>query len=172
MFQTDQATAVLSLPAPAAAGTPGYFTNGNPVTGIAPTILDADFVNMVMMELLNVVTAAGLTPSKTTNNQVLAAIRSLGATNAFGTPSSNVKFAGGLILQSGTIATSASADVAVVFPTAFLVAAPQVIVSAQSTTAGVMAGWNTPTINGFNVNAWTATATRVVATVSWFAIGH
>ena len=172
MFQTDQPTAVLTLPAPAAAGTQGYFTNGSPVAGIPATILDADFVNMLMVELLNVVTAAGLTPSKTAYNQVLTAIRSLGATATFATPASNVKFAGGLILQAGTITTSATVDVAVVFPTVFVVAAPVIITSAQSTAAGIMAGWNTPTVNGFNVNAWTATAARAAATVSWLAFGH
>lgn len=78
MFQVDQPTAVSSLPTPAAAGTPGFFTNGNPVGGIPATILEADFTNMLMMELLNVVTGAGLTPSKTTYTQVLAAIKRIG----------------------------------------------------------------------------------------------
>lgn len=78
MFQTDQATAAALLPAPAAAGTQGYFTNGNPSTGVAATILDADFMNMVMLELANVVTGAGLTLSKTTYNQVLSAIKRIG----------------------------------------------------------------------------------------------
>ncbi|EEF26835.1 conserved hypothetical protein [Ricinus communis] len=78
MFQVDQPTAAASLPAPAAAGTQGYFTNGNPATGVAATILDADFMNMVMLELSNVVTGAGLTLSKTTYNQVLSAIKRIG----------------------------------------------------------------------------------------------
>ena len=82
MFQTDQATAATSLPAPAAAGTPGYFTNGNPSTGVAATILDADFMNMVMMELANVVTGAGIALSKTTYNQVLSAIKRIGQNTA------------------------------------------------------------------------------------------
>lgn len=75
MFPTDQATAASSLPTPAAAGTSGYFTNGNPVTGVAATIVDADWLNMIQQELLNIVAAGGLTPSKTTYNQVLAAIK-------------------------------------------------------------------------------------------------
>ncbi|NYH21376.1 gp53-like domain-containing protein [Paraburkholderia bryophila] len=78
MYQTDQATAAASLPTPAAAGTQGFFTNGNPATGVAATILDADFMNMLMMELANIVTSAGLTLSKTTYNQVLAAIKRIG----------------------------------------------------------------------------------------------
>jgi hypothetical protein len=78
MFQTDIATASSTLPTPASAGTPGYFTNGNPSTGVAATILDADFMNMVMLELTNVVTGAGLTLSKTTYTQVMSAIRRIG----------------------------------------------------------------------------------------------
>ena len=78
MFQTDQATAASSLPIPSAPSTQGYFTNGNPGSGVAATILDADFLNMVMVELINVVNAGGLTPSKTTYNQVLSAIKRIG----------------------------------------------------------------------------------------------
>jgi len=77
LYQTDQQTAVATLPAPAAPGTQGFFTDGNPVAGEAATILDADFMNMVMMELINVVEAGGETPSKTTYNQVLEAILTL-----------------------------------------------------------------------------------------------
>jgi len=78
MFQTDQPTAASSLPVPATAGTPGYFTNGNPASGVPATILDADFMNMLMMELSNVVTGAGIALSKTTYNQVLSAIKRIG----------------------------------------------------------------------------------------------
>jgi hypothetical protein len=77
MFQTDQATAAASLPTPSSAGTQGYFTNGNPASGVAATILDADFMNMIMMELVNVVAAGGLTPSKTTYTQVRDSIKQL-----------------------------------------------------------------------------------------------
>lgn len=78
MYQTDQATAVASMPTPAAQGSPGFFTNGNPATGTPATILDADFMNMLMMELANVVTGAGLTLTKNQFNQVLSAIKRLG----------------------------------------------------------------------------------------------
>ncbi|MEK6420033.1 MAG: hypothetical protein V4801_10530 [Burkholderia gladioli] len=81
MFRTDQTTAVTAIPAPSAAGTPGYFTGGNPATGQAATILDADWLNMVQEELMNVVTAAGLTPSKTVYTQLLSAIRALRGTS-------------------------------------------------------------------------------------------
>jgi hypothetical protein len=42
------------------------------------TIVDPDWLNMVMMELINVVIASGQTPSKTTYNQVMLAIKRLG----------------------------------------------------------------------------------------------
>lgn len=77
MYQYDDPTVSATLPTPAAAGTPGYFTDGSPTAGVAATELRSDFMNMIMMELLNVVEAAGETPSKTTYNQVLTAIETL-----------------------------------------------------------------------------------------------
>lgn len=73
MFRVDDPSAVPTLPTPSAAGTPGYFTEGVP--GVTPaTLVRADFLNMVQDELMAIVTAAGLTPSKTTRNQVLTAL--------------------------------------------------------------------------------------------------
>ncbi|BAO88906.1 hypothetical protein [Caballeronia cordobensis] len=77
MHQIDSAGSVAVLPTPAAAGSPGFFSRGNPSTGTPATVLDDDFFNAVMMELINVVTAGGGTPTKGTNTQVLAAIRDL-----------------------------------------------------------------------------------------------
>ncbi|WP_322095142.1 hypothetical protein [Paraburkholderia bannensis] len=74
MYQYDDPTVSATLPTPASAGTAGYFTDGNPVGGVAATVLQADFMNMLMLELLNVVNAAGIAPSKTTYNQVLSAL--------------------------------------------------------------------------------------------------
>jgi hypothetical protein len=77
MYQIDSIGSVAALPAPAAAGTPGFFDNGNPATATQATILDGDFFNAVMMELINIVIAAGIAPAKGTNNQVLDAIQQL-----------------------------------------------------------------------------------------------
>ena len=79
MFQVDDASAAPSLPAPRVPGTPGFFSNASP-----RTILTADIMNMMMLELLNVVTAGGLSPSKTTYDQVLTAIRTLIGTQVQG----------------------------------------------------------------------------------------
>ena len=77
MYRIDDATAATSLPVPEAAATEGYFTEGNPATGTPATKVRASWLNMVQEELRGLVTAAGLTPSKTTYTQVAAAVRSL-----------------------------------------------------------------------------------------------
>ena len=77
MYQYDDATVVAGLPTPAVPGTPGYFTNGNPAIALPATILSADFMNMLMMENLNILIAAGITPSKTVYTQVRDAIDAL-----------------------------------------------------------------------------------------------
>lgn len=85
MFGIDDANAVSVLPTPATAGTAGYFSGGNPATNTAATKVRADWLNMVQDELLNIVAAKpGLTPSKTTRNQVLTAIQYLISLNTGG----------------------------------------------------------------------------------------
>jgi hypothetical protein len=77
MFRIDDPTAAAALPTPEAAGTPGYFTEGNP--GVTPpTLVRASFLNMLQEEFIAVCVAAGITPSKTTYNQLLTALRSAG----------------------------------------------------------------------------------------------
>ena len=78
MYQIDNSTAATTQPASTAAGTPGFFTDGNPATSTAATIVPAEWLNAVMMELVNVVTGAGLTLSKSTFTQVLSAIKRIG----------------------------------------------------------------------------------------------
>lgn len=73
MYSIDDPTAVASLPTPEAAGTEGYFTEGNPGGAIPATLVRASWMNMITQELRNWVVAAGLVPSKTTYNQVLQA---------------------------------------------------------------------------------------------------
>ena len=76
MFQIDNDTAVAVLPAPGEAGPAGFFTGGDPDASLPPTDLPADYMNMLMMELINVVNAGGLAPSKVAYNQVVLAIAS------------------------------------------------------------------------------------------------
>lgn len=74
MYRIDNNSAVGAIPTPEAAGTPGFFTDGDPTGGVEATIVDADWLNAIQEELLNVVTAASITPSKTNRTQLLAAI--------------------------------------------------------------------------------------------------
>lgn len=77
MYQIDNSTAAATQPASTAAGTAGFFTDGNAATGVAATVLPAEFMNALMLETLNVITAAGITPSKSTFTQLRDAIRTL-----------------------------------------------------------------------------------------------
>lgn len=74
MFQIDNSTAVAAIPAPTPAGTAGYFTDGNPATGVSATIVPAEFMNMLMMENMNVLAAASIAPAKGQYNQLSLAI--------------------------------------------------------------------------------------------------
>ncbi|WP_406867208.1 hypothetical protein [Paraburkholderia fungorum] len=78
MYRIDDPSASPTLPVPEAALTEGYWTEGNPGSGIIATLERASWFNMVQEELRAIVVAAGLTPSKTTYNQVLSAIKRIG----------------------------------------------------------------------------------------------
>jgi hypothetical protein len=77
MNRVDTSTAVLSLPAQETPGNPGYFTKGNPGTGLPATVPGQDWFNAVQEELMAIIEAAGLTPDKANLNQVLEAINIL-----------------------------------------------------------------------------------------------
>ena len=77
MYRIDNGSAAASLPASTAAGTAGYFTDGDPLTSTAPTILPAEWLNSIMLENLNVLTAAGITPAKNQFDQLKLAIQAL-----------------------------------------------------------------------------------------------
>lgn len=54
----------------------GEFTEGNPSQGVEATEVDADWMNAVQREILNVCAAAGLAPDKLDQTQLLQAITS------------------------------------------------------------------------------------------------
>jgi hypothetical protein len=74
MFRIDDSSASATLPVPEAAATEGYWTEGNPATGVPATLERASWFNMVQEELRAIVVAGGLTPSKTVYNQILQSI--------------------------------------------------------------------------------------------------
>lgn len=79
MYWPDTNTGVDIEPArkPVASLVRQYFSEGG--VGQAPTVPGGDFFNQITNELLNVVTAAGLEPSKTEDDQLLQAIEKLQA---------------------------------------------------------------------------------------------
>jgi hypothetical protein len=77
MYRIDNDSAVGSQPAIPVAGTPGYFDAGDPSVGREATDLDAWWCNMVQEELMALLTAAGITPDKADQGQVLEAIQAL-----------------------------------------------------------------------------------------------
>lgn len=81
MYQIDNSTAAQAIPASTTAGSKGYFTDGNPATGTPATILPAEFMNMLMMENLNVLAAAGIPPDKSKFNQLAQAISAITGSN-------------------------------------------------------------------------------------------
>jgi len=78
MHRIDSFGTAASLPATETPVTsPGYFIKGNPSTSTPATIVSQDWLNAVQEEIVGVVVAAGLTPSKANNAQLLAAILGL-----------------------------------------------------------------------------------------------
>lgn len=80
------------------------------------------------------------------------------------------KLPGGLILQYGTVVTSASADTTVVYPIAFPSNAYSVVGTAGAAASAVMFTTNGTTTTSFLANA-ISTGGRNALTCSWMAIG-
>ncbi|EOV9071137.1 hypothetical protein ACN6N3_004039, partial [Morganella morganii] len=55
----------------------GEWTNGNVAAGIAPTILEAGWLNSVQREILGVLVEAGITQDKNNDNQLKDAIKKI-----------------------------------------------------------------------------------------------
>lgn len=182
MFQIDVASAAASLPAPAPAGTPGFFTEGNPATGVAPTVVSGDFLNMVMMELLNVVLGAGLAPSKTDHGQLLEALRAMFGGQGLVGQSGYVTLPLGLILQWGSTPIGNGANnvsTGMTWPEPF---PNNCFVAFGCSDQGANASWVPMVITmqnrspqGCTINADTANNAQTIAAgrhVMWLALGN
>ncbi|MGH8539587.1 MAG: hypothetical protein ACRETW_03685, partial [Stenotrophobium sp.] len=78
MYQIDVSSAASVHAAATPMGTAAFFTDGNPAGGIPATIVPAEWLNAVMLEILNAIEAAGITPNKASYNQLTQAIQTLG----------------------------------------------------------------------------------------------
>ena len=103
MQRIDGDAVVVAQPTPVAESAPGYFGRGNPALNQKSTQVTADWLNQVQEELLAAIVAAGLTPSKTDNDQLLEAILLL----ASGAPAA--------VTQTMTTSAAVSSGVTVVF---------------------------------------------------------
>jgi len=83
MYRIDNSSAVPTMPAVGPAGTPGFFTDGNPAAALEATIVDGWWCNILQEEILTVVTAAGIAPNKASHTQLYEALNTL---YAGGTP--------------------------------------------------------------------------------------
>jgi hypothetical protein len=107
MHRIDNSSAVTTMPTRKPPGTAGFFSFGDQTVGQLATIVEADILNAIMMEISNVVTGAGLTLNKTDDTQLRQAITAmLGALSA----ATVVKFAA----TSGAYTPSAHLKLAVV----------------------------------------------------------
>lgn len=170
MFRVDDPTAVASPPAvPAPTGsTPGYFTNGDPVSGQAATLVPDWWLTQVQEELLGILVAAGIVPAKGSNAQVIAALLQLfGGGGAIG-GNGWQKLPGSLILQWGSGSSGPNGQTVVDFGTVFPNACFVVMATEQNAT-----GWSnpsqtkgSPTVHGVTSKS---TGSFTMETYSWNA---
>lgn len=82
MHRIDGQGAAVAMPAFGVVGpVVGFFTEGNPNTSTPATVVTGDWLNALQEEIINVITGAGLTPTKGTNTQLATAI-STGVTSS------------------------------------------------------------------------------------------
>ncbi|WP_438833118.1 gp53-like domain-containing protein [Chitinibacter bivalviorum] len=82
------------------------------------------------------------------------------------------KLPSGLILQWGTLTSSASADVTITYPIAFPTAVKSLVATAYASGAGYFATPNALAVSTCSVSAWSSASTRVSAPIFWSAIGY
>ncbi|WP_155836788.1 gp53-like domain-containing protein [Paraburkholderia mimosarum] len=75
MFQIDNSSAITSQPASTPPGPAGFFTDGNPASNLPATIVPAEWLNSVMMEIVNAIKGSGQTLNKAAFNQLWTAMQ-------------------------------------------------------------------------------------------------
>jgi hypothetical protein len=70
MQRVSRASAIATIPAPPAGGTPGFFTGGNPSAGQQATVPGYEWFNSVQEELLGVILRGGISASNADLAQV------------------------------------------------------------------------------------------------------
>ena len=177
MYQIDVASALPELPASTAAGAPGFFGDGDPVGGQAATVLPAEFMNMLMMELLNILSAASLAPSKSNHTQLLTALETIFEID-FSELANGYLFhrLTGFKLQWGSGSHSdATGGQAVIFPVPFTDGCLCAIACNAAGNGPPTAFHGTQLISPAQMKVWSATSPGTAAASGtafrWFALG-
>ncbi|MHB1227681.1 MAG: gp53-like domain-containing protein [Desulfurivibrionaceae bacterium] len=155
----------------------GKFTDGDVVGGVPASRDPAVWANSITDELLNIITAAGLTPTEGDNNQVLEAITLLRAAGFAISLTGNgyIKlptWLGGLILQWGTTTSSSSVNTVVSLPVAYPTAFAAALSSSPDPNNPYFAGASPANLSAINIGAWTPAGARVATPVRWATIGY
>lgn len=180
----DTPTASPTAPTPGSAGTAGFFVDGNPQTGVAGTVVSADWLNQVQGELLAIQSAAGITPSKTNNTQVLLSLQSLFGGGGTQAANGSRTLPGGTVIKwgNGSTTSTAIAGETVTFPGgAFPNGVYSIVVTERNATGwaaniATVFGTSAPTASGFNVHQRSITGGGAVAAntgvaYNWIAVG-
>jgi hypothetical protein len=77
MYRIDNPSSVVTLQAPPAPRTAGFFTDGNPAAGLEATIVDAWWMNQLQEEIISVIAAANITLNKSSHHQLLDALNTM-----------------------------------------------------------------------------------------------
>ncbi|MFN7305801.1 MAG: gp53-like domain-containing protein [Acetobacteraceae bacterium] len=104
MQRVNRSTAVATMPAPPAGGTPGFFTGGNPGAGQPATVPGYEWFNSVQEELIGLILRGGITPSNTDFAQVRKSLdRAYGGVHSYITASTTLTVdQAGLVLVDAT----------------------------------------------------------------------
>lgn len=77
MYRVDHPTAKAALPVSTAAGTPGYYGDGDAALGEQATVVEAEHLNMLQEEIANCVESAGLDLDKADRTQLYQAMQAV-----------------------------------------------------------------------------------------------
>jgi len=159
---------------PSVPGSPssGFPTNGNPGTSTPATIPGDWWFHQIGEELRSVIVAAGLTPTHSAVNQLLAALSAGWGMSKNIASTGHITLPGGLILNFGKASVVGTATATVTFSLAFPTACLHVVVGGESganTTTLVASSYTLTSVGLFQQNNPTPTGTQVC---HFLAIGN
>jgi hypothetical protein len=174
MFRIDTATAALLKAAYPAEGPEKYFQDTD---GAGGTIIPAWWFTQIQEEITNVIEDAGLTPDKSDDSQLSAAVTAIATTvvaNGF-TPSpyageESITFPNGLIMKTGRTertSTNTSVSFSTPFPTAIVAASVTIEDTSNGNVDAAANIGSTRSASGFNIRSGTGPSH-----FNWIAIGY